>query len=186
MESVRAIRCKRSMLALVAIATFVLIPTAASAKPGALDPGFGDSGRIVTQTDLGNRDWPVNIAEGPNGTIVAATEKTILRYLPDGSLDPSFGEGGKVTIPDPEGLPFSLRDLAVGTDGRVFLIGSVEIPDVWVPVTYISSAHPTLAAVIGYTSDGKLDPAYGGGKGFLVSEFGQSSPYPAGGPTAKL
>jgi uncharacterized delta-60 repeat protein len=173
----RAIRYGWDILALIAIASFGLAPAAASAKPGTLDSGFGANGRVVTQTDTGYGVWPVSIAEGPDGTIVAADNKTVFRYLPDGSLDPSFGEGGKLTVADPEGLPFLLQDLAVDPEGRISLIGSVEVPDISVPRSYISSIHPMLAAVIRYTSDGKLDPGFGDGNGVLVTDFGQPSTY---------
>lgn len=179
---------RQGVLALLTIMALALSPAAARAKPGSLDLSFGTQGRVTTPASLGMFSWleaDVQIAKGPDGTTVAAVGKTVFRYLPDGSLDPGFGEGGKVTIADPEGLPFLLHDLAVGTDGRVSLIGSVEIPDVSVPISYISSTHPPLAAVIRYTSDGKLDPTFGGGSGFLVTDFGQPSPYPAGVPYSR-
>jgi uncharacterized delta-60 repeat protein len=173
---------RESVAALFAgLLTLALLPAAALAQAGTLDPGFGDGGKVVTQMNpSGDHNLLVKIAEGPNGTIVAAAGKTVFRYLPDGSLDPSFGEGGKLTVADPEGLPFTLSDLAVDTDGRISLIGSVEVPDVSVPFSYISSFHPTLAAVIRYTGDGKPDTTFGGGKGFLVTDFGQPSPYSPG------
>jgi uncharacterized delta-60 repeat protein len=120
----------------------------------------------------------VNIAEGPTDTIVAAVGYTVFRYQPDGSLDPSFGEGGELTIADPEGMPFTLHDLAVDTEGRVYLLGNVEVPDVEVQTSYIGGwIHPPLAAVIRYTSEGRLDTTYGGGKGYVITDLGQPSPY---------
>jgi len=174
-----------SAIMIVGLVALALLPAAASARPGALDPDFGENGRVVTQTDLGSHSPAVSVAEGPQGTIVAAAGKTVFRYLSDGSLDPTFGEGGRVTVPDPEGLPFTRSDLAVDTEGHVFLIGSVEVPDIWVPVNYISRTNPTLAAVIRYTSEGQLDPTFGGGNGFLITDFGQPSPYQAGVPYSK-
>lgn len=166
-----------------ALAALAAAAPSALAKAGDLDPSFGSNGRVVTPASLSEWDRltaRVQVAPGPNNTIVAAIGATVFRYLPNGSLDPNFGEGGKLTIADPEGLPFTLSDLAVGTDGRISLIGSVEVPDVSVPVTYIRSIRPPLAAVIRYTSDGKLDPTFGGGNGFLVTDFGQPSPYRPG------
>ena len=83
------------------------MPVSATARPVALDRNFGDNGRVVTKSELGGLSWlytKVHVAEGPDGTIVAAVGKTVFRYLPNGSLDPSFGEGGSLAVDDPEGL----------------------------------------------------------------------------------
>lgn len=166
----------RALGALALAATLVaLAPGTALAHPGALDRSFGDNGRVVTKTALDGYGWldsHVHIAEGPDGTIVAAVGKTVFRYLPDGRLDPSFGEGGKLTADDPEGLPFRLHDLAVDSEGRVYLIGDVEVPDVEVLISYISSTHPTLGAVLRYSPSGQLDTGFGK-NGALITDFGQ-------------
>jgi uncharacterized delta-60 repeat protein len=142
-----------------------------------LDRGFGANGRVVTQTDLGGAGWldaQLHLAEGPGGTIVAAVGKTVFRYLPDGSLDPSFGDGGRLTVEDPEGMPFTLHDLAVDGEGRVILTGDVMRPDLKVRVDYLGTEiSAPLAAVIRYSPDGELDSTFAGGKGFLLTEFGQ-------------
>lgn len=172
-----------TVLAIVAtlLAVFAM-PGVAAGRTGALDRSFGDNGKVVVRSDLGA---DVHVAEGPNGTILAATDRTVFRFLPDGSLDPGFGEGGKLTVVDPEGLPFSLHDLVVDPEGHIYLLGEVEIPSVEVPISYISSRHPPLAAVVRYTADGKLDSAFNDGKGFLVTELGQKSPYGTGVPYEK-
>jgi uncharacterized delta-60 repeat protein len=159
---------------LVASIVLVLAPAGASAKPGALDRSFGIHGRVATATSLGGSDWlhaDVQIAGGPDGTVVAAAGNTVFRYLPDGSLDPSFGDSGKLTIADPEGLPFSLNDLAVDREGRVVLFGAVAVTDTWVPVSYIgTTVHPSLAAIARYDGSGRPDLAFDG-DGFLVTDF---------------
>jgi len=118
---------KASLAALTAaLVVLALLPAAASGKPGALDPSFGRRGRVVTKADLGGPNWlsaHVNIAGAPRGGIVAAVGKQIFRYLPDGKLDPSFGEGGRLMVANPKGLPFSLHDVAVDREGRVYVLG---------------------------------------------------------------
>jgi uncharacterized delta-60 repeat protein len=160
------------MLCLVLLAAFVSV-SSALARSGDLDPSFGEQGRLTAAT--GERvggEAAVQVAEGANETIVAGSGKTLFRFLPDGSLDSSFGEGGKLTIAAPEGMPFSLRDLAVDAEGRIVLFGRVENLNAEVPITYMSSIHPYLAAVIRYDSTGRLDSTFGH-DGAVVTGFGQ-------------
>lgn len=159
-----------------AIVVLALAPVAAIGKPEALDHSFGENGRVVTKTELGGRSWldaRVHIAGGPNGTIVAAVGKAVFRYLPEGSLDTSFGEGGKLTVTDPEGLPFTPHDLAVDGEGRIVLAGAVELPD-RILVNYLGSTiHGPLAAAIRYSADGTLDTSFGEKGGYVLSELNQ-------------
>ena len=168
---------KVAPLALIAALATLAPPAAAGAvRAGALDRSFGVNGRAVTQTELGGGSWlhtHVHLAEGPDETIVAAVGDTVFRFLADGSLDTSFGEGGKLTIDDPEGLPFSLHDLAVDGQGRIVLAGAVELPEE-ILVSYIGpNIHGPLAAVIRYSADGKLDTSFGEKGGYVLSELNQ-------------
>lgn len=173
-------------LALIAALAALAPPAAGAARAGALDRSFGANGRVVTKTELGGPGWPgarVHVAGGPRGTIFAAVGKNLFRYLPDGELDSSFGEGGKLTVADPGDLPFSLHDIAVDGEGRVYAIGDVEIPDVEVPINYMwALRHPTLAAVIRYGTDGRLDSSFGDGKGYVLTDLGQPPTYGTSAP----
>lgn len=178
-------KVRRGSLAAIVAAALVAVapaPAAASTRPGALDRGFGANGRVVTQTPLGGPGWQdahVHIAEGPNGTIVAAAGRTVFRYLPDGSLDPSFADGGKLTIEDPAGLPFTLSDIDVDRDGRLVVFGEVEVPGVRLQATYFGLTIPlTQAAILRYDRNGVLDPSFGG-DGSIVTDFGQPDRRPA-------
>jgi uncharacterized delta-60 repeat protein len=73
---------------------------------GALDPSFGDGGKVIT--DLGSSPRTGEhqataraVAIQPDGKIVAAGSSlgdfALTRYTSDGNLDPNFGRGGKVT-----------------------------------------------------------------------------------------
>ena len=164
-------------LTLIAVLVALAPPAAAGAvRAGALDRTFGENGRVVTKTELGGSSWlytRAHVAEGPGGTIIAAAGKTVFRYLPDGTLDTSFGEGGKLTVDDPEGLPFSPHDLAVDGQGRIVLGGAVELPDE-ILVNYLGSTiHGPLAAVIRYSADGTLDTSFGEKGGYVLSELNQ-------------
>jgi uncharacterized delta-60 repeat protein len=167
------------------LAVLLPAPAAAFGAPGTIDPSFGDNGRVVTQTALNGYNWldsHVNIAEGPDGTIVAAVGKTLLRYLPDGDLDPNFGDGGRLTVTEPEGLPFKLSDMDVDPDGRVVLFGQIEIPGIRLLATYDGATIPlTQAAIVRYDADGALDRTFGSGDGVVITDFGQP-PYYQGPP----
>jgi uncharacterized delta-60 repeat protein len=165
----------RGLAALAAaLALLLALPALASAQPGALDRGFGEAGRVATQTSLGGPLWTeakAQVAQGQDGTVLAASGGTLFRYLPDGSLDPSFGEGGRVTVAEPEGRPFSISDLAVDSQGRAVLFGDVEVPGIRVPIDYLgASVHPTLAAIARYDRSGQPDPSFDG-DGFLITDF---------------
>lgn len=72
---------------------------------GALDTGFGDAGRVVTDFG-GDNDRAFALLAMPDGRLVAGgqTNRTggtgldfaLARYLPDGRPDPAFGNGGQV------------------------------------------------------------------------------------------
>jgi len=160
----------------VGLVALAVLPVGAAAKPGALDRSFGVNGRVVIKTELGGGSWlytHVHAAEGPNEAIVAAVGDKVFRFLANGSLDTSFGDGGEFTIDKPEGLAFSLHGLAVDGQGRIVLAGAVELPDE-ILVSYIGPyIHGPLAAVIRYSPDGELDPSFGEGTGYVLSELNQ-------------
>jgi uncharacterized delta-60 repeat protein len=171
-----------SLAALALMIAAALAPGTALARPGALDRSFGDNGRVVTRTSLGGAGWlnaRLDLAEGPDGTIVAAAGDSVFRYLPDGALDPTFGEAGRTTIATEfEGMPFSLHAVAVDSQGRIYALGEVEIADVKAPTSYMGAwIHPPLAAVARYTADGRLDTSYASGKGYLLTDLGQPATY---------
>ena len=163
------------LLLLLLLAALTAVPASASAAPGDLDRGFGAAGRVATQTSLRDSYWAkaeVQVAKGPDGTVLAATGDTVFRYLPDGRLDPSFGEGGKLVVAEPEGRPLSINDMVVDSEGRVTLFGGVTITEVRVPVSYIgTTVNPQLAAIARYDRNGKPDLGFDG-DGFLVTDFG--------------
>jgi len=165
------------------LAGLLAVPSMAASAitPGQVDRSFGTGGRVTTATTLGSWNWEgaeVQIAPGPQGTIVAAIDKTVFRYLADGSLDPSFGVGGKLTIADPEGLPFFLSDVAVDPEGRVVLFGEVRYPGVELPASYGGRTIAlSEAAVIRHDSTGALDMSLGDGDGTVVTDFDQPHYY---------
>jgi uncharacterized delta-60 repeat protein len=94
------------------------------AADGALDPGFGSSGRVVvplgyaglTGADvLVQRDGKIVLAS--TGRTFNASPTTVVRLFADGSADPTFGTAGRVD------LAGSIEAIATQPDGRLLLVG---------------------------------------------------------------
>ena len=144
---------------------------AARTAPGDLDPTFGGDG--VVRTDLTPaEDDGYAVAIQPDGKIVVAGEKgiggpnprlAIVRYETDGSLDPSFGGGdGKVSIDFTpfDDFPYAVR---IQADGKIVVAGAAA---------YIGPNSRFALARL--TSDGSLDPTFGG-DGTVMTDVTPSS-----------
>jgi uncharacterized delta-60 repeat protein len=180
-------RHSRSVYTGCIAAALILVVAASPAlgKPGDLDLSFGSHGRVTTAADL-STPWSgkdqVGIAKAPGGALVMASERTLARYLPDGRLDPEFGDGGMVKIAAPDGLRFSLGDIAIDGHGRTVLFGGAVNNNA--PLQPVFPAYPagllfpSFAAILRYQRDGKLDPTFGDG-GVVLTDFGlpPSPPY---------
>ena len=138
---------------------------------GMPDRTLGNGAGFVV-TDLGNADeYPVDVAIAPNGRIVVAGETrgggqdwpaiVTVRYLMNGSLDASFAGDGIVTTDLPGPVGEHAGGVAVQGDGRVVVAGSA-----WEPGTGQNFA------LLRYAVDGSLDPTFGGGDGWLTTDFG--------------
>lgn len=130
------------------------------ASDGGLDPGFGSGGKVVS--DFGHGEEAFALALQPDGKIVVAggsasvgSDLVLARYDADGRLDASFGTGGKVTG-DLGGTDAASR-LVLQPDGKILVIVNVFPPPT--PGT-VGTATSVLAR---YTSNGSLDPTFGGG-----------------------
>jgi uncharacterized delta-60 repeat protein len=97
---------------------------------GALDPGFGKGGKVVTPMGQG-RGGASALAVQADGRILvagfretpkASTEGVLLRYRPDGRIDRSFGSGGEVVVGPKKGQA-RLTDVAVLGNGSILVAG---------------------------------------------------------------
>jgi uncharacterized delta-60 repeat protein len=140
----------------------LVLATASGAltAPGDLDPTFGGDG--VVRTDLTPaEDDGFAVTIQPDGKIVVAGEAgiggpnprfAIVRYETDGSLDPSFGGGdGNVSIDftPHDDFPYAVR---IQADGKIVVAGAAGY-----------SRPNSRFALARLTSDGSLDPTFGGG-----------------------
>jgi uncharacterized delta-60 repeat protein len=116
----------RAVALSVCVAAFS--PTAVVAKPGDLDPSFGNGGKV--KKDLtGDAGEFTSVAIDTRGRIVAAggpysDERTparfvLARYRSDGRLDPSFGEGGIANTD----VPGDLSSHTIDRNGRIVAAG---------------------------------------------------------------
>ncbi|HUF61515.1 MAG TPA: Calx-beta domain-containing protein [Verrucomicrobiales bacterium] len=134
---------------------------------GALDAGFGENGRVVTQA--ARRQVGFSEVEAlPDGRLIAGGTATnvfvVARYTAEGTLDAAFGEEGTVTIAFDDVLgmysntggdipPYhrfiDLAALRVGSDGRIAVFGSVNGP--------FQPTHYMMARLL---PDGSFDPSF--------------------------
>ena len=139
---------------------------------GALDPGFGAGGSVLTSlSDL--FDKALSGLVQPDGKIVAAgysirdDEPVIIdfgvaRYLTTGALDPSFGGGdGKFTFSvGQETGRTGANAVALDADGRLVLTGG----------TYNAIGQPVVA-VVRLDATGALDASFDG-DGIVLTNLG--------------
>lgn len=135
---------------------------------GVPDIRFGDSGK--TQTDFNHGiDEAMAIAEDSQGRLIVAgstenpltgnSDFALARYLPNGQLDTAFGENGdgKVTT-DFDGGDDRAYALALLPGDRILLAGTANIHTIFAAQTIRTNDF----ALARYTSDGLLDPYFGG------------------------
>ncbi len=129
---------------------------------GALDAGFGTSGKVITAIGAGN-DLCNSVAIQNDGKIVATGYSrsgsynvfATVRYNIDGTLDADFGTGGIVTT-DIGTKNDQASAVKIQSDGNIVVVGSTM------------STQQDIA-VVRYTSSGALDGAFGTGGIVTVS-----------------
>jgi len=164
----------------------------AVAADAGLDPTFGEGGIAMTPLETAGRGT-VELGVGPDGSaVVGVAWGYLVRFGPDGALDPAFGEGGKLSLaPDPiaEGVAErSLRPSNVAVDGAGrLLVFSAQSDATHTYPTPRTSENQTAveseAVVMRFDREGKLDPSFGGGRGFVRSSFGMQSALHPGFPS---
>jgi uncharacterized delta-60 repeat protein len=135
---------------------------------GALDPGFGDGGRVR----LGALSGPFvvlaagrgvrTLAPRPGGGVVAGGGSGTAAFLAEldgaGALVPGFGSGGIAIERDREATEAQAHAVAVDGRRRILVAGSTDADALF---SFESGA------VFRFRPDGKLDRGYGGGAGYV-------------------
>lgn len=97
---------------------------------GALDPGFGHGGVVISKADtfnsgegFGQVGDAKTVLVRADGRLVVVGRTTLLGLLPDGSHDPDFGKNGRVFTEDVYGVGINANDGALDSKGRILLAG---------------------------------------------------------------
>jgi len=142
---------------------------------GALDTAFGGTGMVTTAIQQDSGSQAVAVQSDSKVVPVGSTNKgaspdhfAIARYNADGSLDSTFGSGGIVIVP-----LSTINDLAYAVaiqpaDGKIVGAGEAVVPgtkkgqqlDDW--------------AIVRLNTNGTLDTTFGAGKGYVLTNFGQT------------
>jgi uncharacterized delta-60 repeat protein len=120
---------------------------------GTLDNTFGNNGIVIT--DVFDKDYAYSLKIQLDGKILLAgyiinKDFAIVRYNTNGTLDNTFGNGG-ILISDLPGTNGYSRSVALQTDGKIVLAGSIQ-----------NFSYPDIV-VIRYNTDGSFDNSFGNG-----------------------
>ncbi|MCW2973754.1 MAG: uncharacterized protein JWN72_2027 [Thermoleophilia bacterium] len=137
---------------------------------GSLDPTFGVGGKVTTSVGPGARtDRGFDLLLQPDGKFVlvgacdmgaTGNDICLVRYDTSGALDPTFSGDGIATtsISAFASLNDSARGVALRSDGSIVIGGFIE------------GVTGTQLLVARYRSDGALDPSFGSGAGYVVTD----------------
>lgn len=163
---------------LLALISLCLSVPASEARPGRLDPSFGDRGQAAWPLPLG-RDWeavPTAVDRLPNGGSVALVGNRLIALDRSGDPMRRFWRGGfsRITIPFPAPSETSLTlvDMATDRDGRIVLVGTVTAP---VDPSRQWVRQDETVLVVRLTPSGFYDRTFGE-KGFLLTDLGFGPP----------
>jgi uncharacterized delta-60 repeat protein len=146
----------RTVLALAMTASLFSFGLSKTARADncALDPAFGNGGKVIT--DFGDREAANAAALQEDGKIVAAggafigigdRNFALARYNPDGRLDTTFGSGGKV-ITDFLGYSDEASGIVIQPDHKIIAAGTIYTDN---------GSSITDFGLARYNSDGSLD-----------------------------
>ena len=158
-------------------AVLIGLGQAAQAVGGDPDLTFGGDGRVIT--DLSNaqrRDQVIDLAIQFDDKIVVVGLATrdgdenvaVVRYNPDGTPDDAFGQHGVAIVDVLADDDDSGEGVVLQRDGKIVVVGRAG--DFVGP-----GGNPGSFLVARLKLDGTLDPAFGGGQGFVTTQFAPGS-----------
>jgi uncharacterized delta-60 repeat protein len=137
---------------------------------GSLDTTFDGDGKLV-QNITSVYDMVTGLAIQPDGKIIAAgyanggsgTDFATIRYNANGSVDTSFGAGG-IARTDINGGIDGGAEVLLFSSGKIVVAGS----------RFNADGGGGDFALVGYDSNGNLDPGFGAG-GIVLTDFAGDS-----------
>jgi uncharacterized delta-60 repeat protein len=113
---------------------------------GSLDTSFGNGGLVTSDPQGGSIAY--QIAFDSDGKFITASDGAglaLFRYNSDGTRDVTFADGGtadtRVVAPYSENIAEGARGLAIQPDGKVVVVGQVELDNVSYPRIPEAQAH---------------------------------------------
>src|SRR6188472_2724812 len=117
---------KKILVSLLLLLFLVLGVSAATARPGALDPSFGRDGRVIRSADFHGEHWNAvrtRVASLPDGRFVLLAGGDLYGFREDGEIGGAFGTG-EGPVPTPPGAEFRPAGIAADSLGRVVVTGT--------------------------------------------------------------
>ena len=174
----------RAIVAAIPVAAAIALcgplPTATAAQRGArLDPAYGHGGLATTAFGVAGEEAKVELTALPGGAALVADglEGTAVRFGAAGSQDRRFGKSGRLLVARGSrlggpGKRFAPSSITADRKGRVLVFGGQADSSKTAEGPERIVVFAGLAAVLRFTADGRPDPSFGGGKGYVVGDFG--------------
>ena len=165
----RALAC---FAATLLVAAFLVNTQVAYGSPAHVDREFGSDGVEFLPSSL---DASTGMALSGDGRVIVVEKgEKLAALLPSGHLDPEFGEGGYAHLTGPKAARVYGYSVAVDPQGRPVVVGRAS-------TATESKEGRDEPLVERFTPAGQPDPEFGGGLGYVTSNFGLP-PRPEGGP----
>ncbi|MEL6865469.1 MAG: T9SS type A sorting domain-containing protein [Bacteroidota bacterium] len=141
---------------------------------GALDPSFGDGGRVITDFKESANESYKGVIQPDGKIIVIGTADTgtgsldndlaIVRYLENGQIDESYGDGGFVYT-DVEGKSDLAYDLFIQSDGKIVVTG----------LAGRDARTDPDEVIVRYNTNGTVDEFFGE-DGYIINDLQNNNP----------
>jgi uncharacterized delta-60 repeat protein len=148
---------------------------------GALDTTYGGTGMVTTPIQLDSTSLAVAVQ--PDLKVVVAgysdsgptylSHFTIARYNPNGTLDTSFGSGGVAVIPLSTVQGDEAFAVAIQPDGKIVAAGYSTVAG------KKKATYSDDWAIVRLNTNGTLDSTFGGGTGYVLTNFAAASGNPS-------
>ena len=143
--------------------TNIAVNCVTPAANGALDPTFGDAGRVSTA--LGGDNTAMVLQADRKIVMIGGSgpDFVLARYHADGSLDAGFGSAGSVSTDIAAGQD-EAHGVAIQSDGKIVVVGQAVVGRT------ANNQFNFDFAVTRYNADGSLDTSFGSG-GKVTTDF---------------